>query len=263
MRRCAKRVATRRSSWTDRRMRGGAVGGGAAVFLWGGLVCAVADGGPHGGQHDERRVAVPAVPGPGFVVVEAKLGLGGVEAVFDGPALPFDLDQRLDPGAGRAPRGEERMGAVGQAAPDQRAARPGAIQRRIELVRVEVGQLPAGRGVEALGDALGRAGHRRLAVPGVERVRGADAGHVALARVAQRRLDLAHPVDAVGRHHRRRRSVSEGAGRTATGGANGTLPARARSIMRRASRGSVAKPVPSGTCAAASRALSSVQAFGT
>jgi len=53
-------------------------------FLWGGLVCVMADGGHHGKcQHDERHVAVPAVPGPGFVVVEAQLVLGGLEAVLD------------------------------------------------------------------------------------------------------------------------------------------------------------------------------------
>lgn len=37
------------------------------MFVGGGLVCVMADGGHHGeGEHDERHVAVPAVPGPGF-----------------------------------------------------------------------------------------------------------------------------------------------------------------------------------------------------
>ena len=44
--------------------------------------------------------------------------------------------------------------------------------------------------------------------------------------------------------------------------AKGTPAAMARSTMARASRGLVAKGVPGGTCAAAARAGSSVQARG-
>ena len=44
------------------------------------------------GQHHERDVPMPAMPGPGLVVVEPELSLGGLEAVLDGPAMPFDLD---------------------------------------------------------------------------------------------------------------------------------------------------------------------------
>ncbi len=55
------------------------------------------DGGHHGeSEHDKRHVAVPAMPGAGFVVVEAKFVLGGLEAVLNGPTLAFDFDQRLD-----------------------------------------------------------------------------------------------------------------------------------------------------------------------
>src|SRR5476649_1610531 len=53
----------------------------------------MSDGGGHGeGQHDQSDVAMPAVPGAGLVVVEAEFVLGGLEAVFDGPAVAFDLD---------------------------------------------------------------------------------------------------------------------------------------------------------------------------
>ncbi len=80
MRRWARRVAMRRISWTDQRMRAGLSGSGtigfravAAAFLWGRLVCVMADAGHHGErQHDQGHVPVPAVPGPCFVVVEAK-----------------------------------------------------------------------------------------------------------------------------------------------------------------------------------------------
>ncbi len=101
-------------------------------------------------------MAVPAVPGPAFVVVEAELGLGGLEAVLDGPALPFDRHKGADARAGSvsfadiapgdrfamAPGGEERARAVGDAAPDQQAARPQAMAAGIALsLGVEVGQL--------------------------------------------------------------------------------------------------------------------------
>ncbi len=39
-----------------------------------------------GGRHDERHVAMPAVPGASFAVIEAKIGLGALETFFDRPA---------------------------------------------------------------------------------------------------------------------------------------------------------------------------------
>ncbi len=63
-------------------------------------------------QHDQADVPVPAVPGAGLVVVKAKLVLGGLEAVLDGPAAALDLDQLGCACAGRAPRREERKLAV-------------------------------------------------------------------------------------------------------------------------------------------------------
>ena len=81
--------------------------------------------GHHGeGEHDQADVPVPAVPTPGLVVVEAKLGFGGLEAVLDGPAAALDLDQLVCACPHGAPGGEERKLAVGQAAPGQQAAGP-------------------------------------------------------------------------------------------------------------------------------------------
>jgi len=37
-------------------------------------------------------MAVPAMPEPGFVVVEAKLVFGSLEAAFDRSAAPFNRD---------------------------------------------------------------------------------------------------------------------------------------------------------------------------
>ena len=180
MRAWARRVAMRRISWTDQRMRAGVPGfrvpgscvpgsvsrvsgagvsgAGAAVFLWGGLVYVMAYAGHHGeGEHDERYMPVPAAPGAGLIVVQAQFGLGGLEAVLDGPAAALDLDQLGCARAGRAPRGEDRRLAVGQAAPEQQAAGPGAAQRLVELGRIKVGQLQVGPIVEpcALGALAG------------------------------------------------------------------------------------------------------------
>ena len=85
----------------------------------------VADGRQHGeGKHDQRDMPVPAMPGTGLIMLEAELGLGGLEAVLDRPAMSLDHDQGLDRGSGRAPGGEERQLTIADAAPDQQATRP-------------------------------------------------------------------------------------------------------------------------------------------
>jgi hypothetical protein len=55
---------------------------------------------------------MPAMPRPGFVVVEAELVLGGLEAVFDRPAKAFNGGEGLDARAGRASCREEGEIAV-------------------------------------------------------------------------------------------------------------------------------------------------------
>ena len=67
---------------------------------------------------------VPAMPGTGFVVIEAEFVLGGFEAVLDGPAMAFNRSQLFDGRALRAPCGEEGKVAIGDVAADQEAARP-------------------------------------------------------------------------------------------------------------------------------------------
>ena len=48
----------------------------------------------HGeGKHDERDMTMPAMPGPGLVMVETEFVLGGLEAIFDGPAVAFDTHE--------------------------------------------------------------------------------------------------------------------------------------------------------------------------
>ena len=58
---------------------------------------------------------------------------------------------------------------------------------------------PSGLG-EHTGDALRRAGNPALGVPGAEVMRSVDAEHIALTRTPQRHLDIANPIDGVGRH---------------------------------------------------------------
>ena len=140
----------RRISWTDQRIRRRVRGGRRRHSFWGRRgVRAMADGGHHGeGEHDERDVAMPAVPGAGLIVVEAELVLGGLEAILDRPAMPLDLDQHLDGGSGRAPGREEGQIAVGDVAADQQAARPQAGARVVVFGGVEIGQFEIGPVVE-------------------------------------------------------------------------------------------------------------------
>src|SRR4029077_19157862 len=61
------------------------------------LVGLMLDGSHHGeGEHDERDVTMPAVPGSGFVVVEPELVFGCLEAILDRPAMALDAVQGLD-----------------------------------------------------------------------------------------------------------------------------------------------------------------------
>ena len=55
----------------------------------------MADGGHHGeGEHDERDVAMPAMPGTGLIVVEAEFVFCGLETILDRPAMPLHIHIR-------------------------------------------------------------------------------------------------------------------------------------------------------------------------
>ena len=73
----------------------------------------------HGkGEHDERDMTMPAMPGSGFVVIEPELVLGCFEAVFDRPATALDGDQRFDRRPCRTPGGEVGKIAISDVTPD-------------------------------------------------------------------------------------------------------------------------------------------------
>ena len=80
----------------------------------------MADRGHHGeGEHRQRHVTVPAMPGSALVVIEPELVFRGLKAVLDRPAMAFDRDQRFNGCSRRAPGGEEGEVTVGDATTDQ------------------------------------------------------------------------------------------------------------------------------------------------
>src|SRR5665213_70855 len=82
----------------------------------------------HGeGEHDQRDMAVPAVPGTAFVVIEAEFVFGGFETVLDGPAMA----QRWP-----STRTSFFMGVPVGHQVEKKARSPSAILRRINRPRV-------------------------------------------------------------------------------------------------------------------------------
>jgi len=127
MRRRAKRVAIRRISWIDQPMRAVIWAAPSPSFFRRYLVCigAVPDGGHHGeGEHDQHGVPVPSMPGSGFVMIEAELVLGSLEAALDAPMLAFHPDQRRHGRALGAPGREEGEFAVADATTDEQPTGP-------------------------------------------------------------------------------------------------------------------------------------------
>ena len=99
------------------------------------------DGSHHGkGEHDERDVTMPAVPGSGFVVVEPELVFGCLEAILDRPAMALDADQGLDRSPCRTPGGEVGEIAVGDITPDQQASCPKDLAVMVRILAFEIGQ---------------------------------------------------------------------------------------------------------------------------
>ena len=117
------------------------------------------DGGHHGeGEHDQRYVPMPAMPGAALIVIEAEFVLGGLEAVFDGPATAFHRDQFFRGRALGAPCGEERHSTIGNVAADQQPSRPLPRECAVVLRDIEVGEFEIGPVVQAwtLGPFTGR-----------------------------------------------------------------------------------------------------------
>jgi hypothetical protein len=74
----------------------------------------------HGeGEHDERDVAMPAMPRAGLTVIEAEFILSCLEAIFNCPTMPLNGNERLNACSCRAPCREECEIAIADIAPDQ------------------------------------------------------------------------------------------------------------------------------------------------
>ena len=90
-----------------------AAGFAGSGFLGWRDVCLMTDGSHHGeGEHNERHMPMPSVPGTGLVMVEAEFVLCGLEAVLDGPAMAFHSYQRFDKRPDRAPCRKESQIAI-------------------------------------------------------------------------------------------------------------------------------------------------------
>ena len=94
-------------------------------------------------------MAMPAMPGAGFVATKAELVLSGFEAVLDSPAMAFHRHQLLHGRALGAPCGEEGQAAVGNVAADQKTPRPFPGKVVVVYSGVEIGQLKIGPVVPA------------------------------------------------------------------------------------------------------------------
>ena len=102
------------------------------------------------GEHDQRDVPVPAVPGTGFVVVEAEFVLGGLETFLDPPTRAFYADQCGDGCSSGAPSGEIGEFTIGEAAPDQQPTGPDARKLGVIFGGIKISQRAIGPIVEPL-----------------------------------------------------------------------------------------------------------------
>ena len=197
-------------------------------------------------------------------MVETEFVLRRLEAVLDGPAMPLYANEGFHGRVCRAPRREEGQIAIGDMAPDQQTPGPRAGQAIDIFVSIKVCEfeidpvvkpgplgavarrqaMPCSR-IEVARDLRGGARDHRPVTPRAEAMVALHAQHISLAGTTQRLLDVADTVDRI------RRDPGER-----------LFAAIARSIISTASAGLVAKAVPLGTCAAASRAGSVTQLFG-
>ena len=119
------------------------------------------DGHHRKGEHNERDMPVPSVPGACLVVIETEFVLGGFEAVLNGPAMTFDRHELFQGRTLGAPCGEEGKIAVGNIAANQEAPRPlpheGAVVfASIEISQFEIGPVMQARPLVASPDARRR-----------------------------------------------------------------------------------------------------------
>lgn len=152
-------------------------------------------------------------------MIESELVLGGLEAVFDRPAMAFNGNKRLDVRPGRAPCGEECEITVADIASDQEATGPKPRFLFVVFVGIEIGEFAVGpvmkpsafgaltgrktlpcTWIEITGDLLRCAGDRRLSRPLAEMVVRFNPKNVAFAGSAQGSFDVPDAIDRICGH---------------------------------------------------------------
>src|ERR1700686_2450028 len=120
----ASLMALQRTSWIDQRINDGVsvllwLQFGVA-FFWRRWIGAMADHRHHGeGEHHQRDVAMPPMPGSALVVIESELVFRGLKTVLNRPPMAFDCHQRFDGCCGWTPGGEEGKVPIGDMTSDQ------------------------------------------------------------------------------------------------------------------------------------------------
>ena len=101
----------------------------------------MADDRHHGeGEHHQRDVAMPPMPGSTLVVIEPEFVFRGLKTVLNRPPMALDRHQRFDGCYGWTPGGEEGEVTIGDMTPDQQAAGPKALIGAARFFDLEIGQ---------------------------------------------------------------------------------------------------------------------------
>src|SRR5882672_10209253 len=174
----ASLMATRRISWIDQRINDGVapflfllLPWSGVPFFWRRRIGAMADHRHHGeGEHHQRNVAMPPMPGSALVVIEPELVFRGLKTVLDCPPMAFDRHQRFDGCCRWTPGGEE-----GEIAPIMQPRSFGPVPCRQAF--------PVGR-TPRRGDVRGGAGDWPPLTPGLKHMSAADPKHIAFACLA-------------------------------------------------------------------------------
>src|SRR5580704_15944833 len=113
----------------------------ALRFFWRRRIGAMADHRHHGeGEHHQRDVAMPPMPGSALVVIESELIFRGLKTVLNRPSMAFDCHQRFDGCCGWTPGGEEGKVPIGDMTSDQQAAGPKTLICAAKFFVLEIGQ---------------------------------------------------------------------------------------------------------------------------
>jgi len=101
----------------------------------------MADHRHHGeGEHHQRNVAMPPMPGSALVVIEPELVFRGLKTVLDRPPMAFDRHQRFDGCCRWTPSREEGEIAIGDMTTDQKTACPKTMTCAVKFFGPEIGQ---------------------------------------------------------------------------------------------------------------------------